>query len=304
MTIDLTPSDSIKRVALHDQYGGRRQGGISPSKQSPNVFVFTDQARGVLHGYVYDGPRSDGLFHYTGEGQLGDQRMAQGNRAIRDHKAEGRELHLFDSSKGTATYIGRFEYVSHYTADAPETGDGPIRSVIVFRLRPLDGKATRPSSRLDDLGSERVRKVPVEQHLTERMMIDPQREPYEAERREQGLVMNLMASLLAEGHQISRLQLRPDGEPAALFCDLYDETTNVLFEAKGTIARPAFRMAIGQLADYARLVEPAPQKAILLPEEPRADLLALAASEGIEVVWPDDDGGFAGSAGARSLLGS
>jgi hypothetical protein len=303
MGLELSPGDSVKRVDLHDQYGGRRQGGISPSKQSANVFVFTDQARGVLHGYLYDGWHRDGLFHYTGEGQFGDQRMVQGNRAIRDHEDEGRELHVFDSSKGTATYMGRFEYVSHYTADAPETGDGPMRSVIVFRLRPLDRDAGPPSSRLDDLGSERVMKVPVEQHLTERMMIDPQREPYEAERREQALVMKLMAALIGEGHQISRLQLRPDGEPAALFCDLYDETTNTIFEAKGTIARPAFRMAIGQLADYARLVEPAPRKAILLPEKPRADLLSLATGERIEVVWTNGDGGFAGTEGADSLLG-
>ncbi len=230
--------------------------------------------------------------------------MVQGNRAIRDHEDEGRELHVFDSSKGTATYMGRFEYISHYTADAPETGEGPMRSVIVFRLRPLDGEPGRASSRLDDLGSERVKKVPVEQHLTERMMIDPKREPYEAERREQGLVMKLMAELVAAGHQVARLQLRPEEEPAPLFCDLYDETTDTIFEAKGTIARPAFRMAIGQLADYARLVEPAPQKAILLPEEPRADLLALAASEEIEVLWPDGNDGFAGSAGAGSLLGA
>ena len=86
------------RVTLHEELGGRRQGGISPSSKTPNVFLFTDQAQGVLHGYIYDGQRKDGFFHYTGEGQRGDQRMVQGNRAIRDHRGEGRELHLFDAS--------------------------------------------------------------------------------------------------------------------------------------------------------------------------------------------------------------
>lgn len=292
MPVDISPGEQIKRTALHDRYGGRRQGGISPSKQSSNVFLFADQARGVLHGYIYDGLREDGFYHYTGEGQLGDQRMVQGNRAIRDHRDEGRDLHLFDASSGAATYVGEFEYVDHYTADAPETGNGEIRSVIVFRLRELSGAPVPHTSRLDGLGSDVRMEVPVEQHLTERTLIEPNREPYEAERREQQLVRALMAALVAEGHDVCRLQLRPKGEPAALFCDLFDRTTNTLVEAKGSISRPAFRMAIGQLADYARLVDPAPQKAILLPEEPRADLLRLADSEGISVIWPDDNGEF------------
>jgi hypothetical protein len=48
-------------------------------------------------------------------------------------------------------------------------------------------------------------------------------------------------------------------------------------------------MAIGQLADYSRLLEPSPRRAIL-PQQPRADLLDLASSQGIDVVWPEDEG--------------
>jgi len=286
----MAPGDKIKRTELHRRFGGRRQGGISPSKQSANVFLFTDEARGVLHGYIYDGQREDGLYHYTGEGQRGDQRMAQGNRAIRDHAEEGRELHLFNASGGTVSYMGQFEYVDHYTADAPETDEGEIRSVIVFRLRRLKGSAGATTSPIDVLGTARQKAVPVEQHLTERMLIEPNREPYEAERREQKLVRELMASLISEGHEVCRLQLRPDDEPAQLFCDLFDATTNTLVEAKGSISRSAVRMAVGQLADYARLVSPTPNKAILLPDKPRPDLLRLAESQKIAVIWPDDDG--------------
>lgn len=292
MGIDIKPGQSIKRIDLHKRFGGRRQGGISPSRQSPNVFLFTDQARGALHGYIYDGANADGFYHYTGEGQYGDQRMAQGNRAIRDHQVEERALHLFDSSAKRTSYMGEFEYFDHYTADAPETNNGPTRSVIVFRLRRLSGESRLAPSRVDQFDRGTLREVPIEQHLTERMMINPNREPYEAERREQKIVLELRATLLAEGHDVCRLQLRPEGEPAPLFCDLFDRSSNTLVEAKGSIARPAFRMAIGQLADYARLVNPAPAKVILVPEEPRADLLHLADSQGIGVTWPDGNGGF------------
>lgn len=85
------------------------------------------------------------------------------------------------------------------------------------------------------------------------------------------------------------MQLWPAGEPAPFFSDLYDLTTNTLIEAKSNVARTAFRTAIGQLADYARLVKPAPKKAILLPERPRPDLMKLAKSEGIGVIWANGD---------------
>jgi hypothetical protein len=289
MPLQLNPGEDIRRVELHERYGGRRQGGISPSKQSPNVFLFADQARGALHGYIYDGANQDGFYHYTGEGQYEDQRMVQGNRAIRDHQTEHRALHLFDASGGSVTYMGEFEYVDHYGADAPETDNGPIRSVIVFRLRRLSGDVPLAPSRAEPLAGESVKEIPVERQLTERMMIEPIHQPYAAERREQKLVLKLMASLRSQGHDVCRLQMRPEGEAAPILCDLYDRTSNTLIEAKGSVARPAIRMAIGQLADYGRLVKPAPRKLILVPQKPRPDLLRLAESQGIGVIWPDAD---------------
>jgi hypothetical protein len=295
MNLDLTRGDTLRRVALHDKYGGRRQGGISPSKDSPNVFIFTDPTKGLVHGYIYDGwDEETGLYHYTGEGQTGDQRMVQGNRTIRDHVAEGRELHLFDVHDREATYRGQLEYVDHYLADAHETGDeDEIRSVIVFRLRPIGFEPAGPTrSKLETLGHERVKEVPVEQHLTETMLIQPGREPHEAERREQKLVREYLTHLTGAGHDVCRLQLQPDDEPAPMFCDLYDKTTKTVVEAKGSVARPAIRMAIGQLADYARQVTPTPERAILVPQKPRPDLLRLAADQGVTVVWATVSGGY------------
>lgn len=288
--IDLNMGDTIRRIELHERFGGRRQGGISPSKVTPNVFLFTDPSKGLQWGYLYDGWREDRLYHYTGEGQAGDQLMLQGNRAIRDHAQEGRELHLFDVHAGQAAYVGELEYVDHYPADAPQAGSDERRSVIVFRLRPLNFEPGPSRSKLDTLGDELVKEVPVEQHLTETMLIDPNHEPHEAERREQKLVRSYFAHLTAESHDVCRLQLRPEDEPAALYCDLYDKTTNTLIEAKGSITRAAIRMAIGQLADYARLIPSGPKRAILVPQMPRPDLLRLAESAGAVVIWPSEPG--------------
>ena len=68
---DLRPGDSVRRVDLHDRYGGSRQGGTIPSRSSPNIFLFLDKTVGAGHGY-YDGWAGD-RFYYTGHGQTGDQ---------------------------------------------------------------------------------------------------------------------------------------------------------------------------------------------------------------------------------------
>jgi hypothetical protein len=289
--VRLAPGDTIRRTELHAEYGGRRQGGISPSKVSDNVFLVSAPDKAEQHGYLYDGPRDDGYFHYTGEGQFGDQLMAQGNRAIRDHEAEGRDLQLFSARGTELTYIGRYIYLDHYFADAPETKGGPLRSVIVFRLEQLEGVSPGPHrSKLDRLPVGQVTEIAVEQLITESTLIGGDREPYEAQRREQQLVKAFQAALENAGHEICRLQFRPPREAAPLFCDLYDKTTNTLYEAKGTVARPAIRMALGQLADYVRFIEPRPRKALLVPQRPRDDLLKLLVLEGIAVMWRSENG--------------
>jgi hypothetical protein len=287
----LEPGERIERVALQLRYGGRTQGGIGPSKRSQNVFLFSDPVTGEKHGY-FDGWRDDGCFHYTGEGQRGDQQMKSGNAAILKHASEGRALRLFLGARGVVIYEGQFELAPDqpfYTTDAPETDDGPTRTVIVFRLRPLDSAPKPSSSKLDQISREEVEDVPVEEQWTEKVFVAPNREAYEAERREQTLVLMFRDYLLKQGHQVCRLKIIPPNEAKPLFSDLMDRTTNTLYEAKGSTERGAIRMAIGQLLDYQRFVEPTPQLAILLPSQPRPDLQILLSGLDIDLVWREGE---------------
>jgi hypothetical protein len=260
-----------------------------PSRSSPNVMIFSDAASAEQQGH-FDGWREDGCFHYTGEGQRGDQRMKAGNAAILRHEAEGRALRLFDGARGSVKYMGEFALdaeVPIYTTDAPESRTGIVRSVIVFRMRPLDTRASPGASVLDRVAREGVEHVAVEQQWTEKAFIASRRREDEAERREKKLVLAFEEQLVRQGHSVDRLKIVPPGEAKPLFCDLIDNTTNTLYEAKGTVERGSIRMAIGQLLDYARFVEPRPRLAALFPSKPRADLLELLASAGVEVVWQD-----------------
>jgi hypothetical protein len=290
---DINVGDVVKRVDLHERYGGRRQGGIGPSRVTPNVFLFTDPSKGHRHGY-FDGWGEDGCYHYAGEGQIGDQKMTQGNLAILNHAREGRALRLFKGvTSGKCQYLGEFTLPTErpwYRTDAPETNGGPIRSVIMFRLQPVS--AEEPvGTQLPHTPSDEpvVEPIGVEAQHTERMLVDPSREPYEAERAEAKLVRAYADHLRLLGHGVSRHRIAPAGVAKQLLTDLYDTSTNRLYEAKGSVSREAIRMAIGQLFDYARFL-PTPDLGLLVPSRPEDDLLDLCNQLQIAVVWPEGDG--------------
>ncbi|HEX3173815.1 MAG TPA: hypothetical protein VHQ43_06320 [Solirubrobacterales bacterium] len=273
---------------------------------TPNVFVFSDPTAGQRHGY-YDGWLGDGCFHYTGEGQRGDQELKSGNAAILSHKSEGRALRVFKGAWGTVTYLDEFEVDEmepFYRTDAHETGNGPRREVIVFRLRPKNIEPGEPQSKLAAVltGPKRT-KVPIERRQTEKAYVAPSSEPYEAERREQKLVLELEEHLLRLDHEVFRQRILPPGEARPLFTDLYDATIGMLVEAKGTVERNAIRMAIGQLADYKRFVGDGQPNhlAVLLPSEPRSDLCELLISQKIDLIYRTE-AGFEDSTGG-ALVG-
>lgn len=283
----LLPGEAIERKTLQERYGGRTQGGIGPSARSANVLLFTDPVAGEPHGY-FDGWHNDGCFHYTGEGQRGDQQMKSGNAAILTHHHDGRALRLFLGARGRVVYEGEFVLAAEepfYTTDAPETGNGPVRNVIVFRLQPLDVRPKPSSSKLDRVSQAGVEAVPVEEQWTEKAFVAPSQEPYEAERREQTLLLAYCEHLRGRGHDVCRLKIVPPGEAKPLFSDLVDRTTNTLVEAKGTVERGSIRMAVGQLLDYSRFLQPTPRMAVLLPALPREDLQAFLAQAGVDVIW-------------------
>lgn len=285
---DIQPNAQIARRSLHDRFGGSRQGGISPSNSTPNIFLFADPEVGPEHGYV-DGWKSDGHFHYTGSGQVGDQDLQRMNGAILKHVETGKTLRLFHGSSGTITYQGAFAVDKdqpYYRADAPQSGGGPTRSVVVFRLRPLD-PADPASSKSQALAiDDEVSDVPIEQQHSEHHVINPSLEYTEADRREARLVLAFANYLEQNGHRAIRKCIRPKGEPKPIYTDVFCESLNLLVEAKGSVERGAIRMALGQILDYRRFLN-SPRCAILLPLKPSDDIMRLARHENVLIIWED-----------------
>lgn len=134
-----------RRNDIHSVFGGQRQGGISTPNGVPYIFLFTGES-GEQYGYK-DGWDRDGVYLYTGEGQVGDMQFVRGNKAIRDHLADGKDLLMFANlGKGKGVrFVGCFACASWETRTGPDL-NGNEREVIVFHLvRQGNPEAERPS---------------------------------------------------------------------------------------------------------------------------------------------------------------
>lgn len=298
---DLQPGDRVRRKQLHERFGGARQGGISPSRTSPNVFLFTDPAVGALHGYYdrWDGP----MLHYTGEGQRGDQQKVRGNKAILHHVDDGRALRLFEGSAGEVEYLGEFALDPdnpYYLTSAPETGGGPSRNVIMFRLLPVGG----PGQQADDQPGAAAHLVPAVPELrtpyrpvNDKVGVTDVRpfqvDPDVVDRGIRGhkTTQNALAEFLGD-HGMEPRSPGP-GDPGF---DVGWWRGDTFHAAEVKSLTPAnedgqLRLAIGQVLDYAhqiaragRLVVPV----IVVERQPRsARWQPLCAQHGITLVWPE-----------------
>lgn len=158
-----------RQKQIHGIFGGQQQGGISTPKEHPLVIAFTGEA-GVSHGY-HDFWDDDEVFHYFGEGQVGDMKYVAGNRAIGEHVKDGKTLVVFQMmGKGRPyRYLGRFMCLSSYVQPGMPDREGQPRSAIVFRLRSLEaslGLAASESEQaeidadaaVDDVGATSTRR--------------------------------------------------------------------------------------------------------------------------------------------------
>ncbi|MBO0827148.1 MAG: restriction endonuclease [Streptosporangiales bacterium] len=294
---DVQPGEVMTRGEQRRRFGGSPQGGIVPSRTSPNIFIYSDPAQAPRYGYNFDGWTDDGsLYLYTGAGTVGDQSLDAVNGSVLTHRVSGRALRLFVAQERQQRggklhrYVGEFEVdpeTPFYRADAPDEA-GELRSVVVFRLLPVGHADARQEDSSDaEPGSPEARVVPVEGHRSETFETAAV-VGRTALRRESDLVKRLESWLRAQGHEVARWAIRPAGELRMLWTDTYDMTAKELYEAKGSANRWAIRLAIGQLLDYRRYVlVPDVGLVVAVPSRPSDDLINLLYECGIACVYPD-----------------
>lgn len=283
---DIEVGEQLPRTELHSRWGGAPRGGIEPAIRAESVFVFSKPAVSSLYGYNYDGWQPDGTFHYTGDGQVGDQLTTTGgNKSLLDASGLGRAIRLFDTVGPLVTYVGEMELVGeppYFHAEAPDR-DGETRSVLVFRLRPIGDVHRVVETEADE--EPTVIDVPLEVNDVEAYAVSHPEESTSAVRREAALVRDYGQWLGTQGRTARRHRIRlPDGR--SLYTDCFDESTGEVLEAKGSAARTFVRAGLGQVLDYSRYVAHE-RRALLLPTRPADDLVELLLAHGVAVVWQE-----------------
>ncbi|EEF80068.1 HNH endonuclease [Methylophaga thiooxydans] len=120
-----------RKTEIHGRYKGQAQGGISTPQDEDVIFIFTSE--GEENSYK-DEYRPDGTFWYTGEGQVGDMQMKNGNKAILNHKANNKIIHAFEyTRKAHVRYMGQAELLGYHEEVRPDK-HGEDRSAIIFHL--------------------------------------------------------------------------------------------------------------------------------------------------------------------------
>jgi hypothetical protein len=294
---DILPGQMVRRREIHKNWGGQWQGGISTPANSDHILIFTDPVSGKKFGYdLHEGLREDGSYAYTGEGQLGDQIFRGGNKAILDTAANGKIIRLFKAKSPNATYIGDFVLGDPaYSVEEALDESREIRNVIVFNLVPLNA-ATDSLPIYGGLNSTEG---------LQRTWTKPNWEEYKIEQKAKSEASTIVSRvefklqsefgswLLDLGHEVKVLPIRVGG--TTITPDLYDQTSNTIFEAKKSSARGYVRTAIGQVLDYQYNLKQTGRNvkaAILLPGIPADDLVNLCHSLSIGVFIPANSNEF------------
>lgn len=126
-----------RQTEIHQLFGGSAYSGISPSTKSPAIFIFSG-ATGGQYGYE-DKHSNDGVFIYTGEGQVDDMTLTKGNLAILEHVKQGKALHVFEiiGNKQGQKYIGEYTCASHEWSRGPDKFNKD-RKIVRFNLVPVE----------------------------------------------------------------------------------------------------------------------------------------------------------------------
>lgn len=286
----LALGETIERAELHHRYGGRIHPRISPSRVTPNVFLFTTPAEpaGLFEGWTGE------HVHFTGEGGTTgtDQVLTHGNKSVLHHHAEGRTLRLFHQRPDTmaVTYLGRLHLDTdrpYLWADAPGDSRRPLEIArrLVFRLRPVCSPppSVLPSVPTADTAPQ-VRTEAAPAHLPD---------PSPAQRAAAKLLAAYSRYLRAvHATDLIHYRMRPAGALTELSTH-HDSTRNELVAVRPTLARTAVWAALGELQDLARFMDPQPKRALLLPSEPDGDLVGLLHHADVSAIWPLDRYRFA-----------
>ncbi|NGN69221.1 hypothetical protein G5C51_35715 [Streptomyces sp. A7024] len=320
-TLAFQPGDILTRDDIRADLGGSKQGGICPSVPKRAISLFSDKSSGDRYGYR-DGwlTEEDALgpiFEYTGAGSRGHQSFGglhgKGNSAILRHVIDDRTLYLFTAVgrvPGTATkthrYVGPFKLdeIEPYRGRQAVDDRQQLRSVIVFRLRPIDAYCRFSSDVIPPPSEPSTSFIPyspggrpVEPAEVRELRERDMSLAAVAARRRAALNDDFEAYRHGQGGNVGRLHQLVEYDAQVLVSGVFDAGDGSLCEPSESPSRAALRDAMGRLLDISQQVtlpgEDAPLRLMILsPGAPSAATQELLADYQIGLICQESDGTF------------
>ncbi|MED4402396.1 HNH endonuclease signature motif containing protein [Metabacillus fastidiosus] len=175
MTRPLAINEVVNNQQLCEVFLCAPQGGMRKSNRTNTLTLISDKTK------LYDDKVVDDIYHYTGMGQSGDQKMSGQNLTLAESDGNGVEIHFFEVMKPREyTYRGQVELAGEPYQGQQKDQDGRQRLVWIFPLRLMDNKAkfTKPPSATNDKqelkeefkGIQQVENLPITQTEKERLI--------------------------------------------------------------------------------------------------------------------------------------
>lgn len=150
------------------------QGGMRRSKRTNSLTLISDKTK------LYDDRLIDDVYHYTGMGQTGDQKMSGQNLTLSESEKNGVEIHFFEVMKPKEyTYRGQVELAGNPYQSQQKDQDGRERLVWIFplRLKNSNSKFTKMKSETNNQELQKefedikqVEKLPILETEKERLI--------------------------------------------------------------------------------------------------------------------------------------
>jgi hypothetical protein len=139
---DIRPGTELTSTDLKKIFKGQEQGGMRYSRATNSLLLVTDQKK-FSGTSIYGDEWVEGILHYRGTGQRGNQGLDfAGNKRLVHAAEDDTGVHLVArSGRGRYRYLGRVDLEGEPYRRNELDADGKMRLVWVFPLRLLDPAA-------------------------------------------------------------------------------------------------------------------------------------------------------------------
>jgi len=133
---DIKPGDELDNERLCQIFGCGPQGGMRRSKKTNTLVLICNHVESI-----YDDRWIDGVLHYTGMGQSGDQSLDfMQNKTLVQSGTNSVGVHLFEVHKRRVyTYVGEVALAAQPYQESQTDEGGHSRKVWVFPIVPKSG---------------------------------------------------------------------------------------------------------------------------------------------------------------------